>query len=597
MIDKQHDGFIQELRGVAVLLVVAYHFFEKLVPLGYLGVDLFFGISGFVITSSLIRREDYNLSGLRGFYLRRIERLLPSLNLMIFFTLICVMLFFSPKLQRSIAIETVAAVFALSNIYFLETIDYFSGSGILRPLLHTWSLGVEEQVYLFFPVLVAFIGSVALKARGKLLIAVIGSLTFLSFSLFFYYSFFEMASLAFYSPLSRFWQFGLGALIALTDLRSCWSFTRNVPWVNNMLLGFVPVALVYVGFKLEDSANNAFVLSVVVSATSILMFCISSRVSHLSWLRIIGDRSYSIYLWHWPAFVIVSYINAYKQPLPIILISIVGTCFMAELSYRFIERDHHKKRYLKTLVFLLICLNIITASVLYSTANVRGQRIGTLESRAPCLVTDDISWSQRAELRCIATLSPSNSVYLWGSSHLAHYEPSISESYRSKSVQKLLTQGCPPLVGFGTVSCQMFNESVFKNLNAHAGARIILGANWENHANDVKFYDSLNSTLSRLKALELEIFLIGQIPTFAVDVPSYIHANPEVQHLPTVSSERLQAELRKLTLLNNGTFLDFMTSLCDESGCRVQIDGQVLYEDETHLSEYGSMFLLRSNKI
>ena len=110
MIDKQHDGFIQELRGVAVLLVVAYHFFEKLVPLGYLGVDLFFGISGFVITSSLIRREDYNLSGLRGFYLRRIERLLPSLNLMIFFTLICVMLFFSPKLQRSIAIETVAAV-------------------------------------------------------------------------------------------------------------------------------------------------------------------------------------------------------------------------------------------------------------------------------------------------------------------------------------------------------------------------------------------------------------------------------------------------------------------------------------------------------
>ena len=145
----------------------------------------------------------------------------------------------------------------------------------------------------------------------------------------------------------------------------------------------------------------------------------------------------------------------------------------------------------------------------------------------------------------------------------------------------------------GSASCQSFNDYVLSKLLLIDGGKVIVGGNWENHWSDSDFYKSFELVVSELTTAGLEVIVFGQIPTFAVDIPTYVNANPTVEYLKTASSPRLQTRLQMAVEGNGGRFINLQEKLCRGDACLIQQSGRVLYEDETHLSTFGAEMALK----
>jgi peptidoglycan/LPS O-acetylase OafA/YrhL len=206
---------IDGMRAIAVLAVMICHFSEKLLPSGYLGVDVFFVISGFVITASLIKRDSNKpLKRFGSFYKRRIKRLFPALSVVVAVGGIAICLFTRKPLEYLTTGITSLAGFSNISLYFKAT-NYWGMDAALNPFTHTWSLGVEEQFYFIYPViLIYFTRKGASTAALKGLSALIGMLTIASLASFIYYSSEYSAATYFLMPF-RFWEMGLGCLVYL----------------------------------------------------------------------------------------------------------------------------------------------------------------------------------------------------------------------------------------------------------------------------------------------------------------------------------------------------------------------------------------------
>jgi len=313
-------GDIQGLRAIAVLAVVLYHAGLR-APGGFTGVDVFFAISGFVITEVLLRQLTRNDSvRLGGFYLRRIKRLLPALATMTVVVAAIGVLATPASALRLSAITALAASLFSANLYLLHVgSGYFDISTSLDPFLHTWTLGVEEQFYVIFPaVLVATWwlarGRLRTSADGARLLAalVFGVVSLLSFLLAVKLSsgplggLLPRQKLAFYSSPTRAWEFGLGAVVALLV-----PWLRRIPAMVATVLG--AAGLVAIGaaiWALHGTSHTpgvATLLPVVGTCAVIVCGTAAGRmvpralaVRPLTW---IGDLSYSWYLWHWPLIV------------------------------------------------------------------------------------------------------------------------------------------------------------------------------------------------------------------------------------------------------------------------------------------------------
>ena len=225
---------IDGLRSFAIFAVVLNHFNESIFPGGYLGVDVFFVISGYVITSSLARRKYKNFQDfIIGFYIRRLRRLLPAL---LFFVLVMDILicFFNPDPRYAIK-TSISALFGLSNLYqFNSSFDYFSESVELNPFTHTWSLGVEEQFYFVFPILI-WLSGFAMRRKNSFknlfLITISVSIASLSSFIYFYQTNFAAAYLL--MP-NRIWEMAAGCLIFL-GLQKSTKFEALINYIPPMI--------------------------------------------------------------------------------------------------------------------------------------------------------------------------------------------------------------------------------------------------------------------------------------------------------------------------------------------------------------------------
>ena len=315
-----HRGDIQGLRAVAVLAVVLFHISEVL-PGGFAGVDIFFVVSGFVITGFLSRSaQTGNLMKLRSFFWRRMCRLGPLLGLVVTITLILSVFLLSPVRQIEVAAQTgVGAVFLVSNLIIEQTSgDYFDLAAETNPLLNLWSLSVEEQFYLLFaPLLVLlFLARQWGNRRGHLMVGVLAAIAALSFLVARIESMNLDAGLpaslgGFYGAIPRLWEFLVGVLLALA-----WpSLVRHIPKWSATVLGWVGVvAISYTLFFINAGVpwpGSTTLLPVfgtalvIVGALGSAAFPIS-RLLGLRPLTWIGDRSYGWYLWHWPFIVLLA---------------------------------------------------------------------------------------------------------------------------------------------------------------------------------------------------------------------------------------------------------------------------------------------------
>ncbi len=346
---------IQGLRAVAVLMVVLFHARLPL-PGGFTGVDVFFVISGFVITAMLARQwaADGRVS-LRTFYLRRYLRLTPALAVLVAFTVLASVVLLSPfGPQQTAAATAVGALLLVANLVIArEAGDYFAVAAEQNPLLHTWSLSVEEQFYLFFPALV--VGAWALsRTRGpgqRLPIRILATVTVLSFALsalwtsgspvgaFLTEPFGGPEVFAFYGPLTRIWEFGAGALLALA-LEGRRAPGRRLAQGAGLAGA---VLLLAATFAIDETMPFPGVVALVPVVGTLLVIVAGSGAGSLASRALavrpmvwIGDRSYSWYLWHWPLIVFAGVLLPGSATAAVV--AGIGSLLPAWLSYRFVEQ-------------------------------------------------------------------------------------------------------------------------------------------------------------------------------------------------------------------------------------------------------------------
>lgn len=346
---------IDGLRAIAVIPVIIFHLNNELLPGGFIGVDIFFVISGFLITSIILSEYERGIFSFSNFWLRRITRILPVLIAMVLSTLIAGSVILYDLEISNLGSQGIAALLSYANIsHWVLTGNYWGFAAENSSLLHTWSLSVEEQFYLFFPLLILF----TLKYFHKWLALIFILLSLLSVLLFFIGT--QISPVAtFYLLPTRAWELGTGAIVAI------YFFKKNLQLKNHDILatiGFVAIILSYF-FINGKYGISPFLIVPVLGAALIIAFAKNNNIVNkflsVSAVVYVGKISYSLYLWHWPILfysrqLSFKYNTEYNSIYILIIIFILSV-----LSYHFIETPTRKNR--KIVPYIMVALLVAIA--------------------------------------------------------------------------------------------------------------------------------------------------------------------------------------------------------------------------------------------
>jgi peptidoglycan/LPS O-acetylase OafA/YrhL len=326
---------VESLRAIAVLSVFVNHIDHSWLPGGYLGVDIFFVISGFVITRSLLRLDNGSIwDRITLFYSKRVKRIVPALSLVIISAIILNRLVNpAPKIPDATG---ATAMLGASNIFlYLISVDYFGETNKLNPLMHTWSLGVEEQFYLLYPILFFWTLS-KLEGERKLLIIFISILTVFSLLLFTFFTN-SHQTLVYYLMPFRAWELGVGCLLAL------FVFTIKPQYAK--VIQILALLSIITAFSVGDKSHIVSTILSVIGSVGLILTgshkSVLNRVFVSTYLQYIGRLSYSIYLWHWLVICLAIWtIGINWISIPII---VVFTFFISILSFHLIEEPARER--------------------------------------------------------------------------------------------------------------------------------------------------------------------------------------------------------------------------------------------------------------
>ena len=358
---------IDGLRAIAVLSVVVFHLNEYILPGGFVGVDIFFVISGYLISIILKNDIERNTFSILNFYDRRIRRIFPALVVMTLVTTVACYFLLLPDSFLHFGRSLAAMGFFSTNILFYLQHDYFAGPSELKPLLHTWSLSVEEQFYLLYPIfLLIFIK----RSRGILIFALV-AITCISYGVNEYYTRVS-PTVSFYIPVARAWELMAGALIAFSTKEIRFSkIQTNV--LSIFGLSLIVFSLFYIN---SQSRFPGTVVLLPVIGTCILLLTGSNRHGLANVLInnapfvLVGKISYSLYLYHWPALVLLKYYLVrdlhFSESLSVLFVLLI----VSYASYRFVENPFRQREKIQTryifasgMIFLLLC---ISSGILFS---------------------------------------------------------------------------------------------------------------------------------------------------------------------------------------------------------------------------------------
>ena len=346
----QYRAEVDGLRAIAVIPVILFHAGAPGFSGGYVGVDIFFVISGYLITSIIMNDMERQRFSLVDFYERRARRILPALAVVVTFSTVMAYLLMPPNYLTQYAQSVVAVMLFAANIYFYLTTNYFATEADEKPLLHTWSLGVEEQFYVFFPLLI-----MALLPLGRRVLYA-GMITLAVASLAFAHFLLAKGELAanFFLIFSRTWELVLGALVALVPATA---LTRSAG-VNQLLsfAGLLAIIFAIAVFDVKTPFPSVYALVPVVGACLLVLFAqpgtwawrlLSQRI-----LVGIGLISYSLYLWHQPLFSFLRLKWIGEPPAVAFAIAIVLTFVLAYLSWKYVEQVFRdRNRYSRKAIF------------------------------------------------------------------------------------------------------------------------------------------------------------------------------------------------------------------------------------------------------
>lgn len=611
---------IDGLRAIAVIAVVLNHLSPELLPGGFVGVDIFFVISGYLITGQLLAANESGKLNLGEFYKKRIHRIFPALALISISCLILSGILMSPADWVMVARSVMSAVLAWSNIFFWKEYgNYFSGNAAEAPLLHTWSLGIEEQFYLIWPLLVILLLKWPINiARASLLLVIVLGVIFSEWALG------RFSSAAYYLLPTRFFELALGGGLAwVTWERFCKPLD---PLKLNVLalLGFLLLA--YSLIKINSSSPfpglNALLPCL---GTAILLFCGSSehyrkRLLTQPLICHIGKISYSLYLWHWPIIAYANYLFIELSGINF-LIALGVSLLLADITWRWVEQPFRQMGRVSTfkktifqyfLPGLLLILAISSVVILQNGYPSRfNEKVIAYESsiqqrpekiRAGCHVPSALYKSLPDPLAC--SLGNNNEApvgVLWGDSYANHFSGMIDELARHQGLTFMdyTMDACPPLLDFKIAGgaqyaerCKQRNLQMIDFLKKSNISWVVLAANWPSDPESEK---SFKSTLKLLEDMNLKITLIhaNQYMTKGpgCSIRQAMHGKVmgcnTNEDMPVNYLSSIDNDFKKLKVIKPNSII------CKTGECDQVINGVLIYRDRGHLNDVGSRELGR----
>ena len=625
---------IQGLRAIAIILVVGAHAAVPCFGGGFVGVDVFFVLSGFLITGLLVRELNSTGSiGFTDFYARRFRRLLPALLVMLVFTSLLAAVLLPPAEQPSQAKAATSAAMGFSNFYFVfSNLDYFGADAVGNLFLHTWSLGVEEQFYLFWPALLLLLGSgrwwkASLKGTSIVMLA-IALISLLSCVLLTE----VWPRYSFYLMPPRMWQFALGAITSLSvphggaASESLTRFGRSLPVSTVRFCGWVGLGLILAA-NLSFSSSTLYpdVAAVLPSAGAAIILGAGSLAPNtgvarvLSWrpFQAIGSISYSWYLWHWPVMVLGGVISTLADPLYRVALVTISFIF-ATVSYLLVERPIRRNVRLierpRALVLKAIALMLIvavSASVwLREVSNWMDQpqqrRYLSARFDWPVIGACD-DYYKSADVR-ICEYGPKNAKYtaaMIGDSIGTQWFPAVAAIFEKPDWRLLvLTKSSCPMVDVPIFNdqigrpfdvCDQWRGKALTRLAALKPDVVLLGSSSSYPFDQEQWREGTARVLAVLHKEASRIYLLRATPHLPFRGPACLssrtwlpalaplkecHASAFDQHDADVY--RWLQEIAQQ--FDNVTTVDMNDIVCPNGECEAERKGEIVFRDQQHLT-------------
>lgn len=639
---KPYRADIDGLRAIAVLSVVLYHADRSVVPGGFVGVDIFFVISGFLIGGIIFDEASKGQFSFASFYARRARRILPALITVVAMVLLVSVVYLGAEEMIEVGKESASALLGLSNVLFWWTTGYFTGNSSLHPLLMTWSLGVEEQFYVIFPFVIIAIARVEHKWR----LATMAGLAVLSFVLSIW-MLQHTPTGAFYLLPPRAWELAFGAALAMSYQEA--EHIRISRSRNNDIIGAVGLALLVLSLTVFDDQSRfpGFAVLLPALGTLILLHTEGSFVNKrlLSWKPIVfvGLISYSWYLWHWPLMAFARITTDRPPPAAWMWLLVALSFGIAVLSWRFIESPFRRGSRTPLPVLrragLALGLAVTPALLLICSGGwparlpAEARVIATIQADGAGTCLGGFGSTVPIGGRLCQPVNPTAA--LIGDSHAAALAPGLTDAIRARGgrLLQLAHPACVPLIGIKTSDmvhpehaeeCSSFMAGALRRVVEDANIDlVIIASSWPN-TSDARFRDAqgrrvdamsaiktgLPPVIARLIASRKRVIVVGDVPRFDFDplrhmttesMPlrrfiAHILESDRLNADEMVARNRLDkryapiaAEVHKIAVYQAGSsWFDLSSQICNASACSFQRGQKPLFFDQHHLSSYGA---------
>ncbi|NPU10332.1 acyltransferase family protein [Bradyrhizobium sp. 83002] len=621
-----HREDVDWLRAIAVLAVIGFHFEAPAIFGGFVGVDIFFVISGYLITGIITAEIAKGQFSFANFYERRVRRLLPALYVMVAFAAIPAFWDMLSSERAELSRSAMAVVTFTSNIFFWQQSGYFDHAAVEKPLLHTWSLAVEEQFYLVLPVV---IWSVLRIARGRRLALPITLLVLAagSFALGLMLMRSGASASAFFLSPPRAWEFLLGSLVAVSGLPAPRpGAAQRTARGLALLLMAVPVLALRPGpgFPGLNALSPCLGAALFLWSGTGSVQAARSPLAPLSVLAFFGRISYSLYLWHWPVFAFARFakpglaLDGWERAALFAL-----TVAVATLSWRFVEQPFRSRRLAATsrAAFALAALaslallagsgaGLLRAGVV-SDADRAAQRLDAYNNYdmkpvyryGSCFTTPD----GRIPEDCLRQMAGKTNVLLWGDSFAAHYYHGLKAQLDPDAVNIMQASQptCMPTFSAetqGVAACRALASQMRDYLATARPDLVVMSADWLEDARPPRFQSmvhDLKSTLHRLHDAGIPVVLLGPSVQFRARLPSMLAratlrgVTPDPAAFVRSDVFALDAAMQAALPSGEGfSYVSILSAVCKGDHCPLTVGGVPLSFDHAHLTAEGSVHVM-----
>lgn len=642
---------IQGLRAIAVASVVVFHFWPSLLPGGFTGVDVFFVVSGFLITSQILRDVDRFGAGAFAarFWAARIRRILPAATVVLVFVLIASYYVMPVSQWAEVGRHALASAVSLENwMLAAQSVDYGAEGASPTPVQHYWSLSVEEQFYLFWPILL-LVGALIAKRwsarlRRRRVIAVIMGMVLVASLVYSFYVTYTNPGPAYFVTPARIWQLAAGGFIALVAVRGY----RLAPWVGLVLIGLgmfvITVDTPYPGFAaLLPTVGTCLVL--LGGPSGRFSF---DRVSSPWPIQHLGDISYSVYLWHWPLLILAPLALGRALSTGDMLLLLVLTLGISELSYRLVEQPFRKGWLLRTTprawgIGALAVAVVVAGSYTFASAGETRTAAATAEfekliqsptgcfgaaaldngcadpfapvSQSAALAGhNDLPMASRKP-RCSDDLGPytqvlchygdpagTRTILLWGNSHAAAWSDALDEVGKRLGMKVVVASrsGCPSSTqppppnelrentAEDLLGCKQRNEWVLSTLVPQAQV-VVMADLRAGYADGSRSLDGYVEAVSRARASGAQVIWLSDVPltdgvTSRIDGPECLQLHGQCSNPVDRALLARGVTIEMEKRVPDLKTIDVSSRFCDDQRCYSAVGGVSVYFDGLHLS-------------